>query len=61
MTNRVSHSLSVVIVPPTLEGERLDYEQLVNTWERDARGEFAKAVVETVDPDTIELDPLTVL
>jgi hypothetical protein len=43
------------------KGERLDDDQLVNTWERDSRGEFAKAVVETVDPDTIELDPLTVL
>jgi len=42
-------------------GARLEYEQLVNTWERDPRGEFPRAVVETVDPDTVELDPLTVL
>jgi len=43
------------------KGARLEYEQLVNTWERDPRGEFPRAVVETVDPDTVELDPLTVL
>jgi putative nucleotidyltransferase with HDIG domain len=42
-------------------GARLEYEQLVNTWERDTRGEFPRAVVESVDPDSIELDPLTVL
>jgi hypothetical protein len=42
-------------------GARLDYEQLINTWERDPRGEFPKAVVESVDPDSVELDPLTVL
>ena len=43
------------------KGERLETEVLVNTWERDTRGEFSKAVVESVDPDSIELDPLTVL
>ena len=42
-------------------GARLEYEQLVNTWERDPRGGFPRAVVESVDPDSIELDPLTVL
>jgi putative nucleotidyltransferase with HDIG domain len=42
-------------------GERLEEEPLANTWERDSRGEFLRAVVETVDPDSIELDPLTVL
>jgi putative nucleotidyltransferase with HDIG domain len=42
-------------------GERLEFEHLVNTWERDSRGVFPKAVVESVDPDAIELDPLTVL
>ena len=45
----------------TATGERLEQELLVNTWERDSRGEFPKAVVESVDPDQIELDPLTVL
>jgi hypothetical protein len=43
------------------DGARLESELLVNTWERDARGAFPKAVVESVDPDSIEVDPLTVL
>ena len=42
-------------------GERLEHPILANTWERDWRGEFARAVVESVDPDSVELDPLTVL
>jgi putative nucleotidyltransferase with HDIG domain len=42
-------------------GARLESELLVNTWERDARGAFPKAVVESVDPDAVEVDPLTVL
>jgi putative nucleotidyltransferase with HDIG domain len=42
-------------------GERIEAEILVNTWERDSRGVFPRAVVESVDPDSIELDPLTVL
>ena len=43
------------------KGERMESEVLINTWERDSRGAFAKAVVESLDPDSIELDPLTVL
>ena len=43
------------------EGARLESELLVNTWERDSRGTFLRAVVESVDDDSIELDPLTVL
>jgi putative nucleotidyltransferase with HDIG domain len=42
-------------------GARLESELLVNTWERDSRGAFPKAVVESVDPDAVEVDPLTVL
>ena len=42
-------------------GEQLETPFLANTWERDHRGQFPRAVVETVDPDSIELDPLTVL
>jgi putative nucleotidyltransferase with HDIG domain len=42
-------------------GERLEEPVLANTWERDSRGDFPRAVVESVDPDSIELDPLTVL
>jgi putative nucleotidyltransferase with HDIG domain len=42
-------------------GNRLESPVLANTWERDWRGEFPRAVVESVDPDSVELDPLTVL
>jgi hypothetical protein len=42
-------------------GESLEAPFLVNTWERDAAGSFPRAVVESIDPDGIELDPLTVL
>jgi putative nucleotidyltransferase with HDIG domain len=42
-------------------GERLEEPLLTNTWERDWRGEFPRAVIESVDPDQVELDPLTVL
>jgi hypothetical protein len=30
-------------------------------WERDSRGAFPKAVVESMDPDSIDVDPLTVV
>jgi putative nucleotidyltransferase with HDIG domain len=43
------------------KGHRLEGDILVNTWERDSRGAFPRAVIESVDPDSIELDPLTVL
>jgi putative nucleotidyltransferase with HDIG domain len=42
-------------------GDRIEDPFLANTWERDSRGEFPRAVVESVDPDSVELDPLTVL
>ena len=42
-------------------GDPLESPILANTWERDGRGEFPRAVVESIDPDTVELDPLTVL
>jgi putative nucleotidyltransferase with HDIG domain len=41
-------------------GEPLEAPILANTWERDARGDFPRAVIESVDPDEVELDPLTV-
>jgi hypothetical protein len=44
-----------------VKGERLEETFLANTWERDSRGDFPRAVVESVDPDSIELDPLTAL
>ena len=42
-------------------GEWLDTPLLVNTWERDARGEHPRAVVEAIDPDSLDVDPLSVL
>jgi HD-GYP domain-containing protein (c-di-GMP phosphodiesterase class II) len=42
-------------------GEKVEDPCLANTWERDARGEFPRAVVESVDPDSLDLDPLTAL
>ena len=43
------------------KGERLEEPFLANTWERDTRGEFPRAVVEAIDPDSMSLDPLTLL
>jgi putative nucleotidyltransferase with HDIG domain len=43
------------------KGDRLEEPFFANTWERDARGEYARAVVEAIDPDSIEIDPLTLL
>ena len=34
---------------------------LANTWERDGRGEYPRAVVEAVDPESVTIDPLTFL
>jgi putative nucleotidyltransferase with HDIG domain len=42
-------------------GERCEEPILANTWEADARGEFRLAVVEAVDPDSVQLDPLSFL
>jgi putative nucleotidyltransferase with HDIG domain len=42
-------------------GGTIESPVLANTWERDSRGQFPRAVIESVDPDSIELDPLTVL
>jgi hypothetical protein len=43
------------------KGDRLDEPVLANTWERDVRGEYPRAVVEAVDSDPIDIDPLTYL
>lgn len=43
------------------KGERLEEPFLANTWERDTRGEYPRAVVEAIDPDSVEIDPLTLL
>ncbi len=42
-------------------GDRIEEPFLANTWERDSRGDFPRAVIESIDPDAVELDPLTVL
>jgi putative nucleotidyltransferase with HDIG domain len=42
-------------------GERLEEPFLANTWERDSRGDYPRAVVEPVDPDSVQIDPLTLL
>jgi hypothetical protein len=42
-------------------GAHLEAPLLVNTWERDSRGEQLRAVVEAVDPEPLAIDPLTYL
>jgi putative nucleotidyltransferase with HDIG domain len=39
-------------------GQAVEVPMLVNTWEPDRRGNFSYAVVEAVDPDTVQIDPL---
>jgi len=41
------------------QGAMLETPWLANTWERDARGEYARAVIEAVDPEPLGIDPLT--
>jgi len=43
------------------KGEALEEPLLVNTWERDVRGEHSRAVVEAVDPESLDIDPLKYL
>ena len=45
----------------TRKGETLEEPLLANTWERDGRGEHPRAVVEAVDPESIDIDPLKYL
>jgi len=40
------------------KGDMLEEPVLANTWERDSRGEHPRAVVEAVDPETVNIDPL---
>jgi len=42
-------------------GTRLEEPLLVNTWDRDARGDYPRAIVEAADPDVESVDPLTFL
>jgi putative nucleotidyltransferase with HDIG domain len=39
-------------------GQPVETQMLVNTWDADDRGQFRVAVVEAVDPDTVNIDPL---
>ena len=41
------------------QGNMLEEPLLTNTWERDTRGEQARAVVKAVDPEEAGIDPLT--
>jgi hypothetical protein len=43
------------------KGDRLEEPFLANTWERDSRGEYPRAVVEAIDPESMNIDPLTFL
>jgi len=40
------------------EGQVLEESMLVNTWEADGRRDFTWAVVEAVDPEAVDIDPL---
>ena len=42
-------------------GDKIEEPFLANTWERDSRGEYPRAVVEAIDPETMGIDPLTLL
>ena len=42
-------------------GEMVEQPELVNTWERDNRGDHVRAVVEAVDPEPLGIDPLQYL
>jgi putative nucleotidyltransferase with HDIG domain len=43
------------------KGEKLETPLLTNTWDRDSRGEFPRAVVEAVDGEKLGIDPLAYL
>jgi putative nucleotidyltransferase with HDIG domain len=43
------------------KGEKLETPLLTNTWDRDERGEFARAVVEAIDAEPLGIDPLSYL
>ena len=43
------------------KGETLETPLLTNTWDRDVRGEFPRAVVEAIDPQQVGIDPLSYL
>jgi putative nucleotidyltransferase with HDIG domain len=42
----------------TPKGEALEEPLLANTWERDSSGDHPRAVVEAIDPESVDIDPL---
>jgi putative nucleotidyltransferase with HDIG domain len=46
-----------VLIDP--KGQPIQEPVLINTWEADSRGAFPWAVLEAVDPDAAQIDPLT--
>jgi putative nucleotidyltransferase with HDIG domain len=42
-------------------GAAIETPPLANTWDRDDRGEYPYAVVEAVDPESVDIDPLEYL
>ena len=40
------------------KGDMLEEPLLANTWERDSSGQGPRAVVEAVDPESVNIDPL---
>src|SRR4051794_36775644 len=48
-----------IIVDAT--GQLLEEPLLANTWDRDSRGEHPYAVVEAIDPESVDIDPLKYL
>ena len=43
------------------KGTAVEVPFLANTWERDSRGEHPRAVVDAVDPETVDVDPFEYL
>ena len=43
------------------KGNKLEAPLLTNTWDRDSRGDFPRAVVEAVDGPQVGIDPLAYL
>jgi len=42
-------------------GQPIEVPVLANTWERNDRGDYPRAIVEAVDPDSTDIDPLAYL
>jgi hypothetical protein len=42
-------------------GQLLEEPQIANTWERDGSGEHLRAVVDALDPEALDSDPLKLM